>query len=238
MPGMNTDTRPNPSESAEPVTSQPVASPSKPSAIVPIREINSRWREQIARHLLNLDGRDRYLRFGYAANDDQIRQYVDNLAFERDHLFGIFDRRLELVALAHLAYPVDPKSGEPADFGVSVLPRVRRRGYGRRLFERAAVHAVNDGIKTLHIHTLSENTAMLRIVRGAGAVVEQADSQSEARLTLPEASFRSRLDELLSGQVGQVDYLLKAEAVLARDVLATMQEVREAVREGRHKSAA
>ena len=38
-------------------------------------------------------------------------------------------------------------------------------------------------------------------------------------------------------QVGQVDYWLKSEASLARDVLATVQEVREAVREGRHKAS-
>ena len=40
----------------------------------------------------------------------------------------------------------------------------------------------------------------------------------------------------MADQVGQVDYWLKTEASLARDVLATVQEVREAVREGRHKS--
>ncbi len=38
-------------------------------------------------------------------------------------------------------------------------------------------------------------------------------------------------------QLGQVDYWLKSEASLARDVLATVQEVREAVREGRHNAS-
>jgi hypothetical protein len=36
---------------------------------------------------------DRYLRFGYPANDEQIRRYVDQLNFDRDELFGIFNRR-------------------------------------------------------------------------------------------------------------------------------------------------
>jgi hypothetical protein len=35
--------------------------------------------------------------------------------------------------------------------------------------------------------------------------------------------------------VGEVDYWIKSEGGL-RSVLATMQEVRESVREGRHKS--
>nr|MBP8895359.1 GNAT family N-acetyltransferase [Ottowia sp.] len=84
---------------------------------------------------------------------------------------------------------------------------------------------------------LSENAAMIRIARKAGATVERQGSESEAHLTLPEASFSSRVGELVADQLGQVDYWLKTEASLARDVLATVQEVREAVREGRHKAS-
>ena len=207
------------------------------SAVVPIREVGPGHRERIARHLLALDEHDRYLRFGYAATDHQIRQYVEGLNFERDHVFGIFNRRLTLIAMAHLAYPAEFSGAGFAEFGVSVAKHARGRGYGKRLFERAAIHAVNDGVKTLYIHALSENAAMIRIARKAGATVERQGSESEAHLTLPEASFSSRVGELVADQLGQVDYWLKTEASLARDVLATVQEVREAVREGRHKAS-
>jgi RimJ/RimL family protein N-acetyltransferase len=223
-------------EGAPPATGRPgTPGAGRPSAIVPIREIGARYREQIAQHLLALDERDRYLRFGYAAGDAQIRQYVERLNFERDQLFGIFNRRLELIATAHLAYPVEMVEAGFAEFGVSVARHTRGRGYGARLFERAAMHAVNDGIKTLYIHALSENTAMLRIARKAGAVVERSGSESEAHLKLPEASFSTRVGELLADRMARVDYWLKTEASLARGLLATAQEVREAVREGRRK---
>lgn len=208
---------------------------SKPSAIVPIREIGPRYREQVASHLLALDAHDRYLRFGYAANERQIRHYVEHIPFERDHVLGIFNRHLTLVAMAHLAFPVDKTQGF-AEFGVSVLPHVRGRGLGARLFERAATHAVNRGIQTLYIHTLSENTAMLRIARQAGAKVERAGSESEAHLSLPAASFKSRMGQMLADRMGQMDYWLKAERKQLRGWVATAQEVREAVREGRHQS--
>ena len=210
--------------------------PAHRSAIVPIREIGSRYRPQITRHLLALGEHDRYLRFGYAANDRQITHYVDHLNFERDQVFGIFNRKLELIAMAHLAYPAEITQAGFAEFGVSVMPHVRGRGYGSRLFERAALHAVNDGVKTLYIHALSENAAMIRIARKAGASMERQGSEVEAHLTLPEATFASRVGALLDDQFGRVDYWLKSEASLALDVLATVQEVREAVREGRHKS--
>jgi len=204
--------------------------------VVPIREVGPGHRERIARHLLALDEHDRYLRFGYAAADHQIRQYVEGLNFERDRVFGIFNRRLTLIAMAHLAYPAEFSGAGFAEFGVSVAKHARGRGYGKHLFERAAIHAVNDGVPTLYIHALSENTAMLRIARQAGAVIEQSGSESQAHLSLPTATFASRVGELLADQVGQVDYRLKSAASQARGLLTTVQEVRAAVREGQHKS--
>src|SRR5690606_41450243 len=56
-----------------------------------------------------------------------------------------------------------------------------------RLFERAAVHARNEGVSQLFIHALSENTAMLKIARNAGAVLERAGSETEAHLRLPRS---------------------------------------------------
>ncbi len=54
----------------------------------------------------------------------------------------------------------------------------RGKGYGSRLFERAVVHARNEGVSLLFIHALSENTAMLKIARNAGAVLERAGSET------------------------------------------------------------
>ena len=84
----------------------------KPVALrwVPIRVLSTRHKPRIQKHLLSLDAQDRYLRFGYPATDEQIERYVQGLNFERDEIFGVFNRRLELVAMAHLAYSRDPDS--------------------------------------------------------------------------------------------------------------------------------
>ena len=148
-----------------------VAALNAPSAMVPIRSIGLRHAERITAHLLALEPRDRYLRFGYSANDEQIGRYVAGLNFERDEIFGIYNRRLELIAMAHLAFSVDPELQSCAEFGVSVLAHARGRGYGARLFDRAAMHSRNEGVQMMFIHALSENTAMLTIARKAGARV-------------------------------------------------------------------
>ncbi|MDQ6629949.1 MAG: GNAT family N-acetyltransferase [Pseudomonadota bacterium] len=188
--------------------------PKAPSARnwVPIRSLGPRHRPRILTHLLGLDERSRYLRFGYMANDGHIARYVDTLDFERDEVFGIFNRRLHLIALAHLAYRphgAPPGPAEAAEFGVSVLPGSRRRGFGRRLFEHATLHARNRGVRAMFIQALSENTAMLKIAVGAGATVERDGSESEAWLKLPPDSFASHLDQLLADQGAEFDYRLK-----------------------------
>src|SRR4051812_29353396 len=140
---------------------------------VPIRSLSQRHRSRIAEHLAGLSESDRYLRFGYPATDAQIGKYVDTLDFERDEVYGIFNRRLRLIAMAHLANAADAKhdgAGPIAEFGVSVSPNARGRGYGTRLFERAVLHARNAGVASLFIHALSENIAMLNIARKAGAI--------------------------------------------------------------------
>ena len=187
--------------------------------VVPIRSIGPDERERVAAHLLALDAQDRYLRFGYAASDEQVRRYVDGLNFERDEIFGIYNRRLDLIAVAHLAYSPPDEYADCAEFGVSVLPHARGRGYGARLFERATVAARNDGIRILFIQALSENHAMLRIARNAGASVERIGSESEAHLVLPAATPSSHLDELARKQLAEFDFYLKTRARQFRDFL-------------------
>lgn len=196
-----------------------LTAPKKSTVLVPIRSLGANHRSRIARHLMALEPHDRYLRFGFVANDEQIQRYVDGLNFERDEIFGIYNRRLELIAMAHLAFSVDHGLAACAEFGVSVLKSARGRGYGARLFDRAIMHARNEGVSLLFIYALSENTAMLKIARNAGATVERDGSESQAHLRLPPATFDSRVTELMAEQVAQTDYRIKVQLKKFWDVL-------------------
>lgn len=203
--------------------------------MVPIRSIGPSHGARITAHLLALSPQDRYLRFGYSANDEQIQRYVASLNFERDEIFGIYNRRLELIAMAHLAFSTDPALKSCAEFGVSVLAHARGRGYGARLFDRAVMHSRNEGVDMMFIHALSENTAMLNIARKAGAKIERDGSESEAYLKLPPADLDSRVSELFEEQIAQTDYRLKVQAKQFWDFLALLQEVRRGVRDSRDR---
>jgi hypothetical protein len=104
------------------------------------------------------------------------------------------------------------------------------------LFNHAVVHARNQGVSMLFIHALSENAAMLKIARRAGAKVQRDGSESEAFLSLPEATLDSQLSGLMQEQMAELDYQLKNQAQQFRAWLATVQEIRQGVRDARHTS--
>ena len=201
-----------------------------------IRTLDADHVALIEQHLLALPERDRYLRFGYPAQDEHIQRYVAQLDFARDELFGIFDAELELVAVAHLAYLDLPGREHLAEFGVSVGPDLRGRGHGQQLFERCIVHARNHGVSRLIIHALSENAAMIRIARKAGATVVREGSESEACLELPPADFSSQVGELLAEGLARTDYRLKAGVKQVRGVIDLVHEIREGVRDARDQT--
>ena len=203
--------------------------------MVPIRSLGPGHRGRIAQHILALDQQDRYLRFGYIATEEQIRRYADGLDFDRDEIFGIYNRKLQLVAMAHLAFAAQPSCTNCAEFGVSVAQSVRGRGYGTRLFERAVMHARNEGVDLLFIHALSENTAMLKIAQKAGALVERAGSETEAHLHLPPADMETRVTEFIEEQIAQTDFRLKTQAKVFWEFLNGVQAVRKGMQDARDK---
>lgn len=236
---------PSPVSQQPPEASCPVAPgvaatppPARFAPWIPIRSLSPRHRERIVAHLLALSAGDRYLRFGYAAGDDQVSRYVAGLDFERDEVFGVFNRKLELIALAHLAYPPELPPGAPsptgvaaaiagaAEFGGSVAGHARGRGYGARLFEHAMLHARNRGLDTLFIHALSENTAMLRIARKAGARVERAGSETDAFLKLPQDTLASKMEQWVGQGAAEIDYRLKQQAHVVDSLIDAIGEVR------------
>ncbi|HEX5739519.1 MAG TPA: GNAT family N-acetyltransferase, partial [Hydrogenophaga sp.] len=99
--------------------------------------------------------------------------------------------------------------------------------FGGRLFERAVMHARNEGVVMLFIHALTENTAMLKIARNAGAVIERDGSESEAHLVLPPADFDSRMTEIVNQHMAFTDYHLKAQAKQFWGLLSRLQNRRE-----------
>ena len=167
---------------------------------VAIRNLGPRHRSRILAHLQALSEPDRLLRFGQVATDEQIQHYVDHIEFERDLVFGVFNLAFE------------PPADQPvpaAEFGVSVLERARGRGFGAQLFDHAVTHARNRGARNLLIHIARDNSAMIGIVRRAGADIRFDGAEVTAELPLPQGTLGSHLEELVAHQAAAIDYRIK-----------------------------
>jgi len=177
---------------------------------VPVRELHAGYREEILKHLLQLNDEDRRLRFGTQTPDEVIRHYVEHLDFNRDVIFGVFDADLNLVGVAHLAYlPAHNDQTHAAEFGVSVLPEGRGQGLGTALLQRSAVHSRNTHVETLYVHCLANNKAMMHLAQKAGMTVEFAYGDADACLKLPPANPATIVEEVANEQWAGMDYALK-----------------------------
>jgi GNAT superfamily N-acetyltransferase len=191
---------------------------------IPIRDLHARHRHRILDHLLQLDERDRYLRFGCHVTKEQLGKYVASIDFKRDEVFGIFNRHLHLVAMAHLAampgkgpHGDGSSRGRAMEFGVSVLPAGRGKGLGMRLFMHAVTHARNQHASHLMIHALTENAPMLHIATKAGAKVERDGPDAEAWLKLPADTVGTHIDSNLHSLAAEVIYRVKYRVIHISD---------------------
>lgn len=85
------------------------------------------------------------------------------------------------------------------------------------------MHARNEGVTAMYVHVLSENTAMLKIARRAGASVVRDGAESEAHLSLTPATFHSQMAEIMEEHLAQANYHFKAQAKQFWDTMSRLQ---------------
>jgi len=184
-----------------------------------VKALGEHDRRRVQRHFLALDRDDRLLRFGSMLQDEQVAAYVAKLDFAKDIVFGVVNRRFQLVGVGHLAFT--SKEAHPdsinytdkekvAEFGVSVSKTARGQGVGTRLFERAATHCRNSDVDTLYMQCLSSNRTMMHIAKKAGMEIQREYGEADAHLHLPPPSPASVLAEALDEQFAKIDYTVKA----------------------------
>lgn len=186
---------------------------------IPVQRLNDHAREAVIAHFLRLPTEDRRLRFGSSLSAEGVASYVERIDFERDAAFAVHDDGLRIVGIAHVALADDH-----AELGLSVLPAHRGRGVGSALFERGAQHARNRFVRTLFMHCLSENAAIVRIARRFGMKIVTESGDADAHLELLPASAGSIAGELADDRLALYDYALKVEVAAWKGVNSALAE--------------
>ena len=182
-----------------------------------VRELSTFERGALERHFLALGAEDRRLRFGIGIGDGALRAYVQRIDFGRDAVFGVLDDELELLGVAHLA-----RDMASAELGVSVLAAHRGRGIGGALLARAHTHARNWGVRTLFMHCLRENGAMMHLARKQGMALASEAGEVDAHLVLPPADAATHFGEVFAQRVALFDHALKAQLLQARRIASAL----------------
>ncbi|MFJ3046219.1 GNAT family N-acetyltransferase [Herbaspirillum chlorophenolicum] len=183
-----------------------------------VKELSPKSRRHLLRHFLALEDKDRLLRFGSKLSDDMVIRYVENIDFARDTVFGVYDRRLRLLGVGHLAFAPRESSRisgatiKPvvAEFGVSVSAAARGLGVGTKLFLRASMRCRNADVDTLYMHCLSSNKVMMHIAKKAGMDIHRDYGEADAYLKISPANSATVFQEAMEEQAAMLDYIIKA----------------------------
>ncbi len=186
--------------------------------LILVKELSPRSRRHLLRHFLALEEKDRLLRFGTKLSDELVTSYVEKIDFARDTIFGVYDRKLRLLGVGHLAFAPRETSrvsgatikAKVAEFGVSVSAAARGMGVGTKLFERGAMRCRNADVDTLYMHCLSSNKVMMHIAHKAGMEIHRDYGEADAYLKLQPANSVTVFQEAMEEQVAMIDYIVKA----------------------------
>jgi GNAT superfamily N-acetyltransferase len=152
-------------------------------------------REALVRHFLALDAEDRRLRFGTAASDEVVAQYVERIDFAQDCVLAICDDAMRIVAAVHVAL-----AGATAELGLSVLPGFRGKGLGDAVLKRAVVWLRNRGVLSVFVHCIAENAGMMHLARKNGMRIVYSGSENDGRLELDGPTPHSFASEWMEDQ--------------------------------------
>jgi len=178
--------------------------------MIPIEIIT---REQLADHLLALDLPSRHMRFGFACNDDSIREYAANISCS-DFILGIKESITNntIVAAVHLALSKDGKS---AELGISTLAQSRRKGYGERLLRYTVDMLRNRKINQLYSVCIPENLPLLKLLQKLNITsITSVPGEKEARINIPMAGMDSLITELRNDRLVIIDTAMRPWAEL------------------------
>lgn len=168
------------------------------------------FKNSILNHFLKLEPEARRLRFGYQITDAGIDTYVNRMIANQNAenlVFVAFDDGLNIKALAHLAL-ISDGTGE---LGISVLPEMRGKKLGLKLFKRIVLTAKVLGIKEIFVQCLSENSAMQSIARKMEMQVKTECGESEGRLKVQPITPSDVLQHALTHQITIYDFAIKAQ---------------------------
>lgn len=177
----------------------------------PEKLISSNEQLLLIDHFIRLGPDDRYMRFGYQIQDEQIKEYIEHSFGEVGHQwFGLFDDD-KIIGTIHVALLDESQ----AEMGLSVDSKCRGSGLGQALFNRGLVWARARGTTKIYMQCLSENKIIQHIAKKNGMLVATIDHhEQEAKLVFPLVDYAAPFNDIALDRISAVDKIYKTQQTL------------------------
>ena len=148
-----------------------------------IKHSNIEHLDQYASHLKNLETEDRYTRFGYAANNTTIDQFILSVLYNREqhHIFTyLADNRI--VGYGHLA-----REGVDWELAVSVEKEYQGQGIANELMSHMIEWGKTHNVHAVYMHCITDNQKIQHLARKHGLkTVDRSGAEITAQVELPD----------------------------------------------------
>ena len=182
---------------------------------IPVQRLDERARGALLAHFVALTPEDRRLRFGSSLSAEGIAGYVDGIDFDRDVVFAVHDdssRACRGCAPCPRRRPCRARTfGAPRPAAVAAS--------AARCSSAARSTRATVWCRTLFMHCLRENAAIVHIAQKRGMHIVTESGDADAHLELLPAFAGSIAGELKADRVALCDYALKAQVAARKGVI-------------------
>ena len=174
------------------------------------------------KHLLALDEKSRYTRFGFHISNEIIEQLCDTFeSNSKEHkIFVIENEDLQVVAAGHISLA----SGE-TELAFSVLKSHRKQGMGSSLMARCIEWCQNRSIKGGCMVCLSTNTAIKKLASKHGILINDG-GETLADIKIPEPTATSVMHEVVESNLARLDHVGKLQRKFVKTITFPLQFIK------------
>lgn len=137
---------------------------------------------EYAKHLKNLPEADRYTRFCYNINNENIDQFILSVLYHADN-HHLFTATLDdnIVGFGHLA-----REGDNWELAVSVNSEHQGQGVADRIIDFMIAWGKTRGIHSVFMHCITQNQKIQHLARKHGLrMVERDGTEVTSKVDLP-----------------------------------------------------
>lgn len=170
-----------------------------------IKRLSAIHRDKLIAHFLRLDETSRYSRFCSHIKDDSLKNYVMQMDFKHDGIFGLFNEQLDIIGVGECVFSIKPdENGKyQAEVGFSVEPQFQGQGFGNKLMKRVIQFAHANGTEVLIMYCLSTNQKSMHLAKKYGLKTQTSYGETKAIIDMPDVSplnsqYQENMDEMLA----------------------------------------